>query len=321
MRVRLAAAMALTLLAGCTKGRDPYPNAPVDAAVRPVDAAPLTVVDRGLQAAGSPSAAGAPKAPGDFEKLSKAAEQGTPVKQAGAPPIERLDAHRVRVGKVLVDRTRGRLEVPGRVNMTEGILEYFAVSTNGKLHESVLEVFAEPSHIHLGLILMGLETARWDRSDPMKPPKLLARGGELRVFVEFTDPKTGKPARLPAETWLYNRQKRASPPPLAWFFHGSTFWNGRYTADSDRSLLALIPDETAVIMTDGEFGNPYQGDGLGFEVHTAVIPPKDTALVMTLEKHTLVPDAKGRTLPGSKLPMVAPRPIATPLKSTAPPAK
>lgn len=230
-----------------------------------------------------PRPAGEPKNPEDLKKLSNAAAEGQPVKKPGAPPIERISETKLRVGRVLVDRGERRIEIPARVNMTKGILEYYGVSSNGKLHESVLELAIEPSHLHLGLILLGVEQIKVDYGDYKKPPVIVTPGGRLRMLVEYTDPKTKQPAKHPAEQWLYNRKLKGPPKPMAWTFQGSNFWNNRYGADMDRSVITLIPDEIAVIGTTDASGNPYQGDMLGFEVHTAIIPPKGTPVTLVLE--------------------------------------
>ncbi len=244
-----------------------------------------------------PRPEGEPSSAGDFQKLAGAAQQGAPVEKPGAPPIQRLDAYRLRVGKVFVDRLERTVEIPAQVNMVEGILEYFAVCTQGKLHEAVLELFAEPSHIHLGLVLVGLEPNVYDRSDPMKPPKIVKQGGDLRTWVKFKDPKTGAEKKLAAAEWLYNREKKKGPPQQVWTFQGSSFWNGRYAADMDRSVSSLIPDETAVIGTKVDIGNPYRGDNLGFEVHKAVIPPKGTKVTYVLEVIGPKPPKPGAAVP------------------------
>jgi hypothetical protein len=225
---------------------------------------------------------GEPKSPEELQKLSDAAAAGTPVAKPGAPPIERIDDFRIRVGKVLVDREARRLDVPAKLNMTEGILEYYAVGSNGKLHESVIEIDAEPSHIHLGLILLGVEQIKYDFGDYRGPPKVVNPGGRLALFVRYTDPKTKKEKRHPAEDWLYTRSTKAAPKPLEWAFTGSNFWNNRYGADMDRSTIALIPDQIAVIGTVGDSGNPYRGDGLGFEVFKQVVPAKGTPLTLEI---------------------------------------
>lgn len=230
-----------------------------------------------------PRPEGEPKSPEDMKKLSAAAEQGAPVQEPGAPPIERISETRLRVGRVLVDRAARRIELPAKVNMTAGILEYYAVSSNGKLHESVLELAIEPSHLHLGLILLGVEQIKVDYGDYKSPPVVINPGGRLKLSLEFVDPKTKQPTTLGAEQWLYSRKAKGAPKPLEWTFQGSTFWNNRYGADMDRSVIALIPDQIAVLGTTDSSGNPYQGDMLGFEVHTQVIPPKGTPVTLAIE--------------------------------------
>ncbi len=230
-----------------------------------------------------PRPEGEPKNPEDLRRLSTAAETGQPVQKPGAPPIKRLDAYRLRVGKVFVDRLKRVVEAPAQVNMTEGILDYFAVSSEGKLHEAVIEVFAEPSHIHLGLLLIGLEPTVWDRSDTKSMPKIVKAGGDLKMFVRFTDPKGGEKRQIPAEAWLYNRKLNGAPKANIWTFQGSAFWNGRYSADMDRSISTLIPDSSAVLNSKVDIGNPYRGNDLGYEVFTKVIPPKGTRVTYVLE--------------------------------------
>lgn len=230
-----------------------------------------------------PRPAGEPKSPADLQKLSDAAAQGKPVAKPGAPPIERISETKLRVGRVLVDRAARRIELPAKINMIEGILEYYGVSSNGKLHESVLELGVEPSHLHLALILLGVEQIKFDYGDYKGPPKVVKPGGRLKMSARYTDPKTRKPRTIGVEKWLYSRKTKGSPPPMLWTFQGSTFWQNRYGADMDRSVIALIPDQIAVIGTTGAEGNPYQGDGLGFEVHKKVIPPKGTPITLLIE--------------------------------------
>ncbi len=228
-----------------------------------------------------------PKARKKRKKIKLPDPMQPPPRPEGEPgsleDFQSLDAYKLRVGKVFVDRLTRRVEIPAQVNMTEGILEYYAVSSNGKLHESVLELFAEPSHIHLALVLIGLDPTVYDRSDPMKPPVVTKPGGELHMFVRFQDPKQGKEVEQAAELWLYNRARKGAPEPARWVFQGSAFWNNRYSADSDRSVTALIPDESAVVGTRIAAGNPYQGGELGYEVFTKVIPPKGTKVTYILE--------------------------------------
>lgn len=230
-----------------------------------------------------PRPEGEPKSPADLKKLSDAAAGGTPVNKPGAPPIERISDTQLRVGRMLVDRARRRLEVPIKVNMIQGILEYFGVASNGKLHESVIEMGIEPSHLHLGLILLGVEQIKYDYGDYKKPPVIVQPGGRLKLTVKYVDPRTKKVREHNAEDWLYNRKLKGPPKSLAWTFQGSTFWQNRYGADMDRSVITLINDQIAVIGTTDTAGNPYQDAALGFEVNQKTIPPKGTPATLIIE--------------------------------------
>src|SRR5207248_7137329 len=94
--------------------------------------------------------------------LLSAALAAAPVRAQPAPPRLPADAERIsdnvyRIGKVIVDLKARTVTCPAKINMQRGLVEYLAVATRGKLHESVLEVDARPLHIQLALILLGLE--------------------------------------------------------------------------------------------------------------------------------------------------------------------
>lgn len=321
MRASIIAGLTL-LAAGCTDGRSPITPAKFDRAMP--DAAPDVARPDAAALAAPPSLApgyvpsdrpeGEPKGPEDLKALSAAAEQGAPVQKPGAPPIKRLDAYRLRVGAVFVDRLNRFVEMPTRVNMQEGILEYVAVGTDGKLHESVLEVLAEPSHVHLGLLLIGLEPRQYARQDDIyAPPKLAREGGRIDLVMKWTDPKTGEAKEAPPTAWLYDRKAKKAPPPQQWYFEGSQFWRGRYTADLERSVVSLIPDQNVVITIGGDAGNPYRGDAQGYEVYKDIIPPNGTEVRLVAKVHgfTAPPAAPGEkpTVPGDAPTPASPTPV------------
>ena len=234
-----------------------------------------------------PKPDGQPQGPNDLRKLADLAAAGKPVQRPGAPPMVRLDEHRLKIGETIVDRTARRVEVPARINMVQGILEYFSCQTGGKLHESVIEQLDRASHLHLALLLLGLDPTE-SVPDEKVGSRITRMGSKVRVFVEWNDPKTGAAKRLPAEEWLYSRKRKGPPKSADWVFQGSTFWNGDYSGDTAKSVIGLIPDATTVIAVMGNEGNPYQGME-GFEVHTQVIPPKGTPLKLIIEAPPTTP--------------------------------
>ena len=54
--------------------------------------------------------------------------------------------------------------------MKEGIAEYFLVSTQGKVHESVLRTEVDPYQIHVAMLLLGGKGAQTNLFQPDKPP-------------------------------------------------------------------------------------------------------------------------------------------------------
>ena len=213
------------------------------------------------------------------------------------PVIQKLDAYRAKVGNVLIDREKKKIEIPAKINMNKGILEYIAVSTQGKLHEAVLEILAVPSHIHLALILAGYEEAKVGEPDSKTyERKILKPGSYFNIYVEWT-PEGYQKQRLPIESWLFDRKSQKSAPQQMYMFRGSSFWKGKYTADIEKSVIALIEDGTCVLVPVSDFGNPYRGGDLGFEVYTDAIPPVGTRLNIVVE------GAKGE-LPKQEAPVV-----------------
>jgi len=299
----LSALVGIGLVAGCSKPESPKPTEAKPKPSKKVPAGDLLAGPPGDEAAPMPAAVrtptrrirpkiklpppapppprpeGEPKTSADFDALSTAATDGQPVDKPGAPPIQRLDAYKFRVGRVFLDRQKRLVEVPAKLNMTKGILEYYAVGTRGKLHEAVLELLAQPSHIHLALVLVGASPMEY----APKSATVIKAGTRLRLRAEWTDPKTKKTMNIAAEDLLFERKSGKSPKALSWRFQGSRFWNGRYVADMDRSVIGLIPDPGAVISLTGDAGNPYRGDSLGFEVFTKRAPPKGTEMKFIIE--------------------------------------
>lgn len=225
--------------------------------------------------------------PEDLRDLAGRIAEGKPDTRPGAPPVTLLDDNRRKIGETIVDLKARRVEVPARVNMVQGILEYYACAPNGKLHESVLEQLDKPSHMHLALLLLQLEVTE-TAPDEKLGRRLLRLGSRVRLFVEWKDAKTGAAKRAPAESWLYSRRRRGSPKSVEFVFQGSTFWNGDYSADQSKSTVGLIPDPTTVVNTIGFEGNPYQGME-GFEVNTKAIPEKGTPVTLVIEPATPLP--------------------------------
>ncbi|MEE2645353.1 MAG: YdjY domain-containing protein [Myxococcota bacterium] len=289
----ISSATALQAISKQIAGSAPL-QPPVSAAA--TAAGPKGVVPPAEPRAPSPPAAQAPSTPSP--SISTGAASGSAEPHVGPtltakpadepvdrPEIERLPGGLLRIGGYLVDRRKGQVRAPAKINMTEGILEYYAVASDGKLHESLLEFKGEPSHLHLALILAGFKASVYGPYDEEKMERpLLEPGSDLALHVEWTPPGFPRRQRLPAASWLYQRDIKQASKPLRYRFRGSVFHQQRYVADLGRSIVSLIIDESAVVELIGDQGNPYQGDALGYEAYQAALPPKGSAVELVFSR-------------------------------------
>jgi len=213
-----------------------------------------------------------------FNELKDAASDGQSGEDKGAPRIERLDEDRVKVGQIIANRKTREVIVPGHVNMTTGILEYYAVAPQGKTHESVITYDGFASHVHLALLLIGMEP---------KPQQ----ADLLDLTLSWVDPYTKKRMTTASGQWMVDRKNKSTPKRLPWGFTGSSFWNGRYAGDSSHCLVSLIQDANCTIVLQDQVENPYQGDNMGYEVNTKLIPPRRTpvSLIITPKRSPETP--------------------------------
>jgi hypothetical protein len=175
------------------------------------------------------------------------------------PPIRRIDNEHFAIGQFIVNQKDKWVRIKSKINQQQDILEYLSCGPRGKLHECVLLSFGLPSHLHLALLLLGAQPGG-------------EYGSEVTITVEWKHPKTGEYMRHPAANFLYDRLKLKKGQNIVWSFIGSKFAGGRYQANSDQSLIAVINDSQAVIGIKSIVGNAHQGPKQGFEGNLKTTP-------------------------------------------------
>src|SRR5437773_10746835 len=105
---------------------------------------------------------------GAFTQEQKARSSG------GEPklPLKEVGPGLFEIGRVRFSKTEGTVSIPAQVNMPEGAVEYFLVTTTGKTHESVFRTDAEPYHIQLAMLLLNANGRGTNDcpQDKTKPP-------------------------------------------------------------------------------------------------------------------------------------------------------
>lgn len=219
--------------------------------------------------------------PGEISKTPTTPEEW---KDSTSKLIEKTGDHTFRIGIVQCDRAARTLTIPAQVNAREGVIEYALVTRQGKIHESLLSTNAEPLHVQMAALLLGMSP------QPGKPQTC-----EVMVEVEWA---TNGPARKVAmEEWV--RFAKGSPQDGSggtmtrgpWKFTGSQIDANGFLATREGSVITLIEDPAALIV------NPRPGredDSLHLP-NAASMPGIGTPVAVRIFLKS--PDAQGAETP------------------------
>lgn len=227
--------------------------------------------------------------------VSAAAQQPpglSEAKPSAVPTIREVSPGVFQVGGVKLEKETRRVSFPAKLNMTNGPLEYLLVTTAGKTHESVLTTDIEAQHLQIAMLLLGAKgmAAAALTNAPSGGP--ITQGavrnpplpGEA-VLIEVTWTQGGKVQRKRLEELVLNKRAKEPMTKGEFTFTGSRLWQGKFIAQTEGSLIALVTDPDAV------FNNPRPNRDAEdmWVVRAEVVPPQDTALEVSI---TLVLAAK-----------------------------
>jgi len=181
---------------------------------------------------------------------------------------------------VSIDKASHSVTFPAEINMTSGLLEYLLVNKKGKTHESLLSTAIEPYDLQVAMLLLGIKPAAASHS---QPPGQITRE-YLSTAPELTGAKISITIswpghRVAAEDLIYNLDKNAVMTPGLWIYNGSEMYDGKFLAQIDGSMGALVRDSGALM------NNPRPGndDDQIWEPYTTAVPPKGTAVDVTVK--------------------------------------
>lgn len=138
------------------------------------------------------------------------------------------------------------VDLEARICLTAGMLELAVTVAHGKEHESVAAVKARPQHVHLALLMLGLESGqpgRWEYNDG-EPKPIPPTGDPVRVSLVIEDEdgekveksisdfirRAGTEDHLPGDVFLFAGSKVAKPADA----------DPYYVADMTGELIALV---------------------------------------------------------------------------------
>ncbi len=201
------------------------------------------------------------------------------------PTIREVSPGVFQVGGVKLEKAARRVSFPAKVNMTNGPIEYLLVTTLGKTHESVLATDLEPQHLQVAMLLLGAKgmPASALTNAPTGGPITQGAGrnpplpGEP-VLIEVTWTQGGQPQRKRLEELVFNQRAKEPMAKGEFTFTGSRLWQGKFIAQTEGSLIALITDPDAV------FNNPRPNRDADdtWVVRAAEVPPQDTVVEVSI---------------------------------------
>ncbi len=169
---------------------------------------------------------------------------------AAAPSQPVRDGQLIRFGLVSVDPQARTASLPGRVNMSRGVLEYALVTDYGKTHESLFVTDAEPADLQAALLLLGAKPSGPASLATNKPPS--ARPEHL-VGIDATWDHAGTRTRyalhelVDLATADSTHSVTGHLAPGRWLFNGSMITTEGFAAHFEGSVIALIRDPSAVL--------------------------------------------------------------------------
>jgi hypothetical protein len=258
-----------------------------DEPARPSTAAPTTV------------------APSTASDSSTDSSQATPSTDPTTAPATATAGH---LPHIAVDVKKRQVRVDCEVLAVDAPLEFFCVESGTSEHESVVRSPAKGSHLHLALLMIGLEPGHPVQYSESAKKWLPPQGPPLHIEMEWQD-ESGTTRHMPAYRWMRALKTKKEMPPLTWVFTGSRVMeDGNYAADVTGYLVSVVNFDLTVI--DIPQLASSSNELLEWERNPETVPAGGT-------KATMVITPAGQASP-TTLPVDVQPPSAPPAPPTAP---
>lgn len=159
-------------------------------------------------------------------------------------------------------------------------LEFLCVKAGTSEHESILRTPALPSHVHLALLMLGLEPGKPAHYSEAAQKWIPPSGPPLRITLEWE--KDGKVASTPAHRWMRDIRTKKEMAPTHWIFVGSRVMeDGNYAADVTGYLVSVVNFDLTVIDLPQVASNA--NETLALERNPDVAAPMGAKVTMIFE--------------------------------------
>jgi hypothetical protein len=182
---------------------------------------------------------------------------------------------------VSVDVKKREIRIEAEALNPQMALEFFCCLAGTAEHEAVMRSEAKPSHVHLALLMLGLQPGEPVRFSKAADKWLPPHGPPLHISCEWVG-KDGKTVRVPANRMMRGVKDKKTMPPTTWIFAGSRVMDdGKYAADVTGYLVSVVNFDLTVIDLPELHSNA--NETLEWEFNPDIVPPKATKVWMILE--------------------------------------
>lgn len=158
-------------------------------------------------------------------------------------PVRQISEHVFEIGEVLLNKQERSVSFPAAVNMNEGLVEYFCVAGQEKLHESLLKTAVFPMHVHLAALLV---SEPGQIPEPGEFPATAPREGSP-VAVQISWVEGGIPKTAPAETFIWKETEARTLPEGSWRYISSQRHGKTFMAQQAGNIMAVMWEPSALM--------------------------------------------------------------------------
>lgn len=202
----------------------------------------------------------------------------TPVRMVGPGQFE--------IGQVRLDQRSRSITFLATLNKTQGLMEYFLVTTYGKTHESILKTQAAPYHFHMAMLLLGAHgpgNADFPGSPTngvpgpiVHPSSETIPGDKVVITLKWNTP-AGE-TRRSAEDLIFKNDTHTNMQQGAWVYNGSLIVHHKFLAQLEGSIISLVTDPAALI---NNIGPGHDNDTI-WEPNVTNLPPPQVPVEVTI---------------------------------------
>lgn len=156
------------------------------------------------------------------------------------------------IGSIELNRAERSVSFPAMVRITNEVIEYALVTTDGKTHESLLTTEVSPTDLHIAALLLGIKPSD-DLGDTNSPIRL-QRNSTVRIEISWKP--AGRQRSVPLERLVVLQPSREGVKPQRmssrqWTYNGSFLHQGLFVAQEEGSIISLIRDPVALMNNAG----------------------------------------------------------------------